>query len=87
MRAAVVLGSGGPLVNLGAVPFGVGINGLAATAAVFAGSTGQALYIADTGAADPFRIRTGSWGCWFRTAKRGTEAILNALVLATADVR
>jgi len=70
------LGSGGPLVNLGAVPFGVGINGLAATAAVFAGSTGQALYIADTGAADPFRIRTGSWGCWFRTAKRGTEAIL-----------
>jgi hypothetical protein len=23
------------------------------------------------GAADPFRITTGSWGCWFRTAKRG----------------
>jgi hypothetical protein len=66
------LGGGGPLVNLGAVPFGVGINGTAATAAVFAGSTGQALYIADTGAADPFRIRTGSFGCWMRTAKRGT---------------
>ena len=66
-----VSGNGRNLTNKGAVPFGVGINGAAATAAVFAGSTGQALYIADTGAADPFRIRTGSWGCWFRTAKRG----------------
>jgi hypothetical protein len=72
------LGSGGPLVNLGAVPFGVGINGLAATSAVFAGSTGQALYIADTGAADPFRIKTGSWGCWARSAKRGaTQTLLS----------
>jgi hypothetical protein len=68
------LGSDGrPLVNKGAVPFGVGINGIAATAAVFAGSTGQALYIADTGAADPLRIRTGSIGCWLRTAKRGAQ--------------
>ena len=48
---------------------GPGINGLASTAAVFAGSTAQALYISDTGAADPFRIKTGSVGCWFRTAK------------------
>jgi hypothetical protein len=63
-------GNGRALVNKGSVPFGVGINGAATTAAVFAGSTGQALYIADTGAADPFRIKTGSWGCWFRTAKR-----------------
>jgi hypothetical protein len=54
------------------VPFGAGVNGLATTAAVFTGSTAQALYIADTGAADPFRIVTGSWGCWLRTAKRGT---------------
>lgn len=66
------LGSGGALSNKGSVPFGVGINGIAGTAAVFAGSTAQALYIPDTGAADPFRIRTGSFGCWFRTAKRGT---------------
>jgi hypothetical protein len=64
-------GNGRNLTNKGAVPFGVGINGQVSTAAVFAGSTAQALYIADTGAADPFRIRTGSWGCWFRTAKRG----------------
>jgi hypothetical protein len=64
-------GNGRALTNKGSVPFGVGINGAATTAAVFAGSTGQALYIADTGAADPFRIKTGSWGCWFRTAKRG----------------
>ena len=61
---------GKPLVNLGAVPFGAGINGTAASCAVFAGSTGQALYISDSGAADPYRIRTGSFGCWFRTAKR-----------------
>src|SRR5262245_1916541 len=65
-------GNGRALTNKGAVPFGVGINGFSTSAAVFAGSTGQALFIADTGAADPFRIRTGSWGCWFRTAKRGT---------------
>src|SRR3954469_10694601 len=64
------------LTNKGAVPFGTGITGVATEAAVFAGSTAQALYIADTGAADPFRIRTGSWGCWFRTAKRGTTQSL-----------
>ena len=68
-----VSGNGRALTNKGAVPFGVGINGLASTAAVFAGATAQALYIADTGAADPFRIKTGSFGCWFRTAKRGTD--------------
>lgn len=68
------LGSDGrALANKGAVPFGVGINGLAATSAVFAGSASQALYIADSGAADPLRIRTGSFGCWFRTAKRGVQ--------------
>jgi hypothetical protein len=73
------LGSDGrALANKGAVPFGVGINGAATTCAVFAGSTSQALYIPDSGAADPFRIRTGSWGCWFRTAKRGTAQFLIA---------
>lgn len=61
------------LSNKGAVPFGVGINGLAATSAVFAGSASQALYIPDSGVADPLRIRTGSFGCWFRTAKRGVQ--------------
>jgi hypothetical protein len=61
------------LTNKGTVIFDTGITGSAAEAAVFTGSTGQALYIADTGAADPFRIRTGSWGCWFRTAKRGVQ--------------
>src|SRR3954469_457656 len=64
------------LTNKGAVTFDTGITGSAAEAAVFTGSTGQALYIADTGAADPFRIRTGSWGGWFRTAKRGTQQIV-----------
>jgi hypothetical protein len=69
-------GNARALTNKGTVPFGVGINGSAATAAQFAGSTAQALYRADTGAADPFRIRTGSMGCWFRTAKRGTNQVL-----------
>jgi hypothetical protein len=64
------------LSNKGAVPFGVGINGLAATSAVFAGSASQALYIPDSGAADPLRIRTGSFGCWFRTAKRGVVQMM-----------
>ncbi len=54
----------------GGVPFGVGINGLAATAAVFSGSTSQALYFPDGGAGDPFRLKTFSVGCWFRTARR-----------------
>jgi hypothetical protein len=66
-------GNGRALTNKGGVTFAPGINGIAATAAQFTGSAAQALYIADTGAADPFRIGTGSWGCWLRTAKRGTE--------------
>jgi hypothetical protein len=79
------LGSDGrPLVNLGAVPFDTGINGLATTAARFSGSIGQALYTVDSGAADPFRIRTGSWGCWFRTAKRGVTQYVMSKVNATA---
>src|SRR3954465_3419722 len=58
-----VSGNGRVLANKGAVPFGTGINGNPTTAAVFSGSTGQALYVADTGAADPLRIKTGSFGC------------------------
>lgn len=65
------LGSAGGLTNKGAVPFGVGINGLASTAAVFAGSSGQALWLADA-AGGPFNPKTFSMGAWFRTAKRGT---------------
>lgn len=75
-------GNARALTNKGTVPFGVGINGIAGTAAAFAGSTAQALYIADTGAADPFRIRTGSWGCWFRTAKRGADQGLVSKVVS-----
>jgi Concanavalin A-like lectin/glucanases superfamily len=68
-----VSGNGRNLLNKGAVPFDVGINGTAATAAKFSGSTAQALYIPDTGAADPFRIKTGSFGCWLRSAKINTR--------------
>jgi hypothetical protein len=66
-------GNNRPLTNKASVPFGVGINGLATTAAVFAGATTQALYIADAGAGDPFRIGTGSFGAWSRSAKRDTQ--------------
>lgn len=69
-------GNGRNLSNKGAVPFGVGIMGSAAGAAVYAGANTQVLYIPDTGAADPFRIKIGSFGCWFRTAKRATTQAL-----------
>jgi hypothetical protein len=80
-----VSGNARTLSNKGAVPFASGINGLAATAAQFAGSAAQALYAADSGAADPFRIATGSWGCWFRTAKRGTAQNLLSKVNAAGS--
>ena len=70
-------GNGRALRNKGAVPFGPGINGAASTAAVFAGSTGQALYISDTGAADPFRIKTGRGGagCARQNAEYGAVCL------------
>jgi hypothetical protein len=71
-----VSGFGRNLLNKGSVTFAAGINGSASTAAQFTGSTAQALYIADTGAADPFRIRTGAIGVWFRTAKQGVAQML-----------
>jgi hypothetical protein len=69
-------GNSRSLTNKGTVTFSPGVNGAVTTAAQFTGSTAQALYIADTGAADPFRIPTGSWGCWTRTAKRGANQTL-----------
>jgi hypothetical protein len=69
-------GSGRNLSNKGGVLFDTGINGLANTAAKFSGLATQALYISDSGAADPFRLRTGTIGCWFRTAKRGSYNML-----------
>jgi hypothetical protein len=78
------LGSGGSLVNKGSVTFASGVTGTASEAAQFTGSTAQALYVLDTGAADPFRIATGSFGCWFRTAKRGTaQYVLSKYEAAT----
>jgi hypothetical protein len=66
-------GNGRALSNKGAVPFTSGINGIANTAAQFSGNSGQAFYIPDTGASDPFRIKTGSFGCWSKTARRGSN--------------
>lgn len=75
-------GNGRTLINRGAVTFDIGINGLATTAARFTGSATQGFYILDTGAADPFRIRSGSVGCWMRTAKRS----VSHYVITKADV-
>lgn len=80
-------GSGAPLVNKGGVPFGTGILGAASEAAVFAGSTAQALYITDTGAADPLRIRNGSWGCWQMTSKRGVQQVVMSKIGTTTSYR
>lgn len=80
-------GNSRDLTNKGSVPFGIGLAGAASSAAVFAGSTAQALYRADTGGGDPFRIKTGSVGCWFKTAKVGTEQYLVAKYRATGNQR
>lgn len=80
-------GAGLGLTNKGAVPFGVGIEGAAATAAVFAGSTAQALYRDDTGAADPLRTGTGSFGAWIRNAKRGVDQTFLAKGTDTGNQR
>lgn len=64
-------GNGRNLTNKGSVGFTTkGIMGAASSAATFIGSSAQALYVADSGAADPFRIRTGTIGCWFRAARK-----------------
>ena len=69
-------GNGRTLTNKGSVAVGpfsgtYGVDYNSTGAANFVGNTAQALYIPDTGSADPFRIRTGSWGCWLKTARRG----------------
>ena len=71
-------GNGRNLTNKGTVPFtGRGIVGGTNSAALFSGSATQALYFLDTGGADPFRIKTGSFGGWFKTAKAGvSQAIM-----------
>jgi hypothetical protein len=65
---ATNLGTGPALTNIGSVAAGPGIDGLPTSAAVFNGPA-QALYSTDIGSS-PFRIGVGSWGCWFRTARR-----------------
>lgn len=66
------------LTNKGTVSFTTGIRGNT-EAAQFTGSTAQALYISSASNATAeaaLRIATGSWGCWFRTAKRATTQYL-----------
>lgn len=69
-------GNGRTLTVKGGLSVSAGINAVPNTASYFVGSTAQGLYSLDTGAADPLRIRTGTWGCWFRTAKRGVGQYL-----------
>jgi hypothetical protein len=68
---ADVSGNARTLSNKGAVPFtGTGILGNNAVP-VYVGTGTQVLYIDDTGAADPFRLRAFTFGAWIRTAKKG----------------
>ena len=62
-------GNARTLLQKGVVPFSRGIDGIDNVAAQFNG--GNALYILDTGAADPFRLKAGSFGAWVRTSKQG----------------
>lgn len=88
------LGSGGNLVNKNAVTFVSDILGVAGEAAQLRGASGipandPVLYIDDTGGADPFRIKTGSIGCWFKSPKRGlTQSVITKIVTggASADI-
>jgi len=72
------------LTNKGSVPFGIGINGAASSAAVFAGATSQALFLADVGGADPFRVKTGTFAAWQRTSKRSTDQVILSKYRAAA---
>ena len=64
-------GNGNALINYGTyVLFGVpGITGTTPEAALWQPNqrSGATMYRNDTGAADPFRITTGSVGCWVQT--------------------
>jgi hypothetical protein len=75
------LGSGGAINNKGAVPFGVGIQGAAASCAVFAGSGSQGLYV-DGGAAGSYSLRGGSVFGWHRSARSGNQAIVSKMTAA-----
>jgi hypothetical protein len=70
------LGSGPALTDRGTVAYAPGVTGAAGTAAQFTGTNPQGLFISDSGAADATRLRTGSFGGWFRTAKTGTNQAL-----------
>lgn len=63
-------GNGHTLLDKGSVAFYRGIGGDDNTGVQFSGS--NALYIVDSGAADPFRIKVGTFAAWVRTAKQGT---------------
>ena len=71
-----VSGNGRNLINKGAIPFDVGINGSANTAAQFMGLTTQSLYIPDTGSKDPFRFKVGSFGAWIKSGRRSAEQVI-----------
>lgn len=69
-----ISGNARTLTNVGTVGFGSGVTGAATEAAIFTGTNAKALH--NTNAA--FQITTGSWGCWFRVAKRGTAQFIVA---------
>jgi hypothetical protein len=88
LHSTANLGTGGALSVRGAFASTNGIGGSGAGgAALFQGNvlaTPMGLYIPDTGAGDPFRLRHGSFGCWLKTAKRGTTQVLMAKASAAS---
>lgn len=74
------------LTNKGTVPFTTGVTGAASEAALLVGSTSQGFYRVDSGGADPFRFKTCSVGCWYKTSKRGaTQYVLSKSTTGLTD--
>lgn len=62
-----------------------GVTGIAQEALSFPGAVTDVLYRADTGAGDPFRITTGTWGAVFRCDKRNTHQEIISKIRVTGN--
>lgn len=75
------------LVNKGTVTFDKGIGGALVTAAFIQNDINQVLYIPEASYPGVFQIRTGSMGCWFKTARRGVDQCLISKIGSTNGTR
>jgi hypothetical protein len=75
-------GNGHDLTAKGDPTYALGLDGAVDGSVQLNGS--NALFIPDTGAGDPFRVRVGSFGAWVKTAKRDSfQGILTKRLSAT----